>query len=583
MIQLPLLAYRFDARGLRGIVERSIGLHRLNHFFQVATQHNVGTAASHVGGDGDGTRAPRLDDDVRFAGMLLGVQHLVGQVFCLQQRGNDFGIFNRRGTHQHRLTTLVAFANVFDRCDVFFFRRLVHPVELIGARTGAVGWDHHRFQTINFLEFVGFGVGRARHAGKLAVEAEIVLEGDGRQRLVFRLDRHALFGLHGLVQAIAPATTRHEAAGEFIDDDNFTVLADVVLVAVVEVVRLQRSHQMVQQGNVGRVVERSAFGQQPGLAQQTFGILVPLLGHVDRVRLLVHGEVARLDHALARARIGFAFLAHQLGNQLVDGKVQRGLVFGLAADDQRRACLVDQDRVHLVNDGVVQRTLNPVTSLVHHVVTQVVETVLVVGAVGDVGTVSGLLLFPRCLRQVDAHRQTQKVIQPSHPLGVAAGQVVVHRHHVHAFAGECVQVNGQGGGERLALTRAHFGHFAMVQGQTTHHLHVKMTHLHDALAGLSNHRKSLGQHRLQRLTVGHSAFENLGLRLQLLVAEFFKLRLQTIDALHGLAVGLEQTVVAATENFGEEVCGHTYRPERTPEGLRSGKRGFGRFFRTWVA
>jgi hypothetical protein len=81
---------------------------------------------------------------------------------------------------------------------------------------------------------------------------------------------------------------------------------------------------------------------------------VAVLGQEHLVRLLVDREVARLGDALAGARVGFAFLLGQQRHDLVDGQVQVGVVLGLAADDQRRAGLVDQDRVDLVDDGVVQ-------------------------------------------------------------------------------------------------------------------------------------------------------------------------------------------------------------------------------------
>jgi len=38
-----------------------------------------------------------------------------------------------------------------------------------------------------------------------------------------------------------------------------------------------------------------------------------------------------------------------------------------------------------------------------------------------------------------------------HPLGVALGQVVVHRDHVHAVAGQRIQVAREGRDQRLAL------------------------------------------------------------------------------------------------------------------------------------
>jgi hypothetical protein len=61
---------------------------------------------------------------------------------------------------------------------------------------------------------------RTGHAGQLVVEAEIVLEGDRGQGLVFRLDAHVLLGFQRLVLAFGVAPARHHAAGELVDDDD---------------------------------------------------------------------------------------------------------------------------------------------------------------------------------------------------------------------------------------------------------------------------------------------------------------------------------------------------------------------------
>ena len=64
------------------------------------------------------------------------------------------------------------------------------------------------------------------------------------------------------------------------------------------------------------------------------------------MRLLVDPVVARA--LLAPPARG------QLRRQLVHADIQLGVVFGLAGDDQRRARLVDQDRVDFVDDGEVE-------------------------------------------------------------------------------------------------------------------------------------------------------------------------------------------------------------------------------------
>jgi hypothetical protein len=62
-----------------------VGLDGLDHLLDVAAQHDVGTATGHVGRDGDHLRAAGLRHDVGFAGMLLGIEHLVRQVGLGQQ------------------------------------------------------------------------------------------------------------------------------------------------------------------------------------------------------------------------------------------------------------------------------------------------------------------------------------------------------------------------------------------------------------------------------------------------------------------------------------------------------------------
>ena len=329
-----------------------------------------------------------------------------------------------------------------------------------------------------------------------------------------------------------------------------------MLVAVVKLIGTQRGVHMMHQRDVARVVERRAFRDQAQLEQDALGIFMALLGQEDLTGFLVEGVVAGLGHALAGQRVGFAFLAHQLGNDLVDGQVHLGVVFGLTADDQRRARLVNQNRIDLIDDGVVQPVLHPVFDFIDHVVAQVVKAVLVVRAVGDVGVVGGLLFFARHVRQVDADAQAEEVVQAPHPARITAGQVVVDGDHMHALAAQRVQIDRQRGRQRLAFAGAHFGNFAVVQRHAAEHLHVEVTHLHHALAAFPNHRKRLGQQRVQRFALGNPVFELLGFGAQLLVVQLLERGFERIDLGDGFAVSLEQPVVAAAENLGQEVGSH---------------------------
>ena len=250
-----------------------------------------------------------------------------------------------------------------------------------------------------------------------------------------------------------------------------------------------------------------------------------LLRQKNLAALFVKREVTGLFNAFAGNRVRLAFLLCQARHGFVDGDIQGRVVFGLPADDQGRARLVNQNRVHLVHDGEIQAPLHAVGHLVDHIVPKVVESELVVGAIGDITTVGLLLLFARGLGQVNAHGQSEEVVEPAHPTRVAAGEVIIHRDHMHALGAQGVQVHRQGCGQRLAFAGAHFRNLAVVQGHAAQHLHIEMAHLHDAFGAFAHDRKRFRQQCVQIFSGGNAVLELLGLCSQGIVRERFELRL----------------------------------------------------------
>ena len=163
-----------------------------------------------------------------------------------------------------------------------------------------------------------------------------------------------------------------------------------------------------------------------------------------------------------------------------------------------------------------------------------------------------MLLGARGLWRVDAHGQSQKPIELAHPARVAPGQVVVDGDHMHALAGQGVEVDGQRGSQGFALAGAHFRNFALVQRHAAHQLHVKVAHLHDALGAFAHHGKGLGQDGIQGFAGSYAGFEFGGFAAQGLVRQALQGRLQRVDAGHSGTVLLEQAVVAASKELGQK-------------------------------
>ena len=149
----------------------------------------------------------------------------------------------------------------------------------------------------------------------------------------------------------------------------------------------------------------------------------------------------------------------------------------------------------------------------HHVVAQVVKAELIVGAVGDIGIVGGPAGIAVHALHDQADSQPQPAVELAHPLAVALGQIVVDGNNVHPFAGQGVQVGGQGSHKGLALTGLHLGNIAAVQGNAAGHLHREVLHAQHTPCGLAADGKGIRQKVVQRFALGQLLLKGGSLRL----------------------------------------------------------------------
>ena len=306
---------------------------------------------------------------------------------------------------------------------------------------------------------------------------------------------------------------------------------DVVLVVAEQLLGLDRVvEESDQRGVLGLV--------QVVDAEPVLDLLDARFEHTHRALLLVHLVVGfrgeRLHH----------------GRELAVPAV--GLPRGRAGDDERGAGLVDEDGVHLVHDREVVAPLDELVLGPRHVVAQVVEAELVVGAVGDVRGV--LLAAHRGFLTTQDHPglQAQETVDAAHEVGLVLGQVVVDGHHVHALARERVEVRRGRGHQGLALTGLHLRDVAEVQCRTAHDLHVEVALAQGPGRRLAHSGERLRQQPVERLAVRDALPERVRLCPQLRVREFLE---PVLEAVHGVRVrpqSLQDALVARAENRFQE-------------------------------
>src|ERR1017187_3457124 len=124
-----------------------------------------------------------------------------------------------------------------------------------------------------------------------------------------------------------------------------------------------------------------------GQAEQFGGLVETLFGEGGAAVLLVDRVIA--GGVFFAGLLAFDFLpAHELGDDAIDLEILVGGFLAGAGNDRRGAGFADQDGVHFVDDGIAMAALGAVFQAEFHVVAQVIEAELVVGAVGDIGVVA---------------------------------------------------------------------------------------------------------------------------------------------------------------------------------------------------
>ena len=151
-----------------------------------------------------------------------------------------------------------------------------------------------------------------------------------------------------------------------------------------------------------------------------------------------------------------------------------------------------------------------------HVVAQVVESELIIRAVGHIGGIrltsgdraqlGGLLVAAvifgikevRAVVRDHANGETHEGEDRTHPACVATGEVVVHGHHMHATATNSVDGGTERADERLPFTGAHLGDLPLMQHDGAKNLLVVWAHASGAARCFACRGKNLWQLLVER-------------------------------------------------------------------------------------
>ena len=136
------------------------------------------------------------------------------------------------------------------------------------------------------------------------------------------------------MQAVGQAAAFHHAPGKFINQHDLIVANDIILVPLKQLMRPQRLIDVMHQRGAFRIIKRGVLVQIPGRAQFTLGEFIAFVSQRNGLGFFVD----------------LVMFFGQAGDEFVDLGIEIGFVIGRAGNDQGGPGLVDQDRIHLIDN-----------------------------------------------------------------------------------------------------------------------------------------------------------------------------------------------------------------------------------------
>ena len=167
----------------------------------------------------------------------------------------------------------------------------------------------------------------------------------------------------------------------------------------------------------------------------------------------------------------------------------------------------------------MESSLNETLLVDYHVVTEVIETKLVICNICNIAFVcfSSVIV---CIRVEDnSDSQSEEAVNRTHPLGITLCKVIVNGNDVNALTLKCVKISRKCRNESFTFTCSHLGDTSLMQEYTTDKLNTEMLHSENTLCSFSYNREGFYQEIIECLSILQSLLKLICFSLQLVIRQ----------------------------------------------------------------
>ncbi len=184
-----------------------------------------------------------------------------------------------------------------------------------------------------------------------------------------------------LVQTVIITSAKHNTTRKFVNNKYLTVFNNIINITAHNACCLDGLIDMVEQRGIFHI--HKIFN-----TKTRFGFLYTALCKCCSFCFFVNNIVTVIGFLSVLLFVHLGNLNHfKAFCKFICTPVHIGRLIAFTADDKRCSCLVNKDRVYLVNYGKGMLSLHFLCFILHHIVTKIVKSHFVICAVGNIAVI----------------------------------------------------------------------------------------------------------------------------------------------------------------------------------------------------
>ena len=167
----------------------------------------------------------------------------------------------------------------------------------------------------------------------------------------------------------------------------------------------------------------------------------------------------------------------------------------------------------------MEASLNQTLLIYCHVITQIIETKLIVSNICNIGIICFLSFLCSEVMHYSTYSKSQESMHITHPLSITVSQVIVNCYDMNSLSFKGIQICRHGRHKGFTFTCTHLCQTSLMKDDTTHYLNRERLKAYGTVCRFSYSSKCIHENVIQSFSICQTLFENICSGSELFIRE----------------------------------------------------------------